>query len=249
MYRCNGGFFSTHTDTSTPPLWMKKKAPDLIRFFLFITLISIPLLSPLQMRGRWGGSGFDDLKCVQLTRYSYPRVGNLTASSPFALLFSWCLLVKEGKVARGLTSAPLSRRRSFSLSSKDGHSFHPLPRFTARSRLKVAHLSGNLWPTACNSFPAVGVPSNSSNKGNTHLIAVSLCAELWAHFYARLYTCALHYCPSVTVQLWSEEKKCRHRSYRADCRPGRVNFAWISIPVIGRSQLASTNTDTGAAVL
>lgn len=28
-----------------------------------------------------------------------------------------------------------------------------------------------------------------------------------------------------------------HLGSRADCRPGHVNFSWISIPVIGRSQL------------
>lgn len=65
------GFFSLHKPTPPPLSLSKSAAIDLIGFVLFIPLISTSLLSPLQMRVRWGGSGFDDLKCTQLTSYSY----------------------------------------------------------------------------------------------------------------------------------------------------------------------------------
>lgn len=76
----------------------------------------------------------------------------------------------------------------------------------------------------------------------------------WVRFHARtLQTCALRRCPSVVAQLWSEGRsawmKYPHLGSRADCRPGRVNFSRISILVIGRSQLTSTNTDTDASTL
>lgn len=123
----------------------------MIRFVLFITLISTSLLSPLQMRGRWwwwwggggGGSGFDDLKCTQLTSYSYPaqllKQFNCFFSvlPPFFFFFFPlpldAYLSGREKVARGLTTAPLSHQKKLPDSTKktnkkkNGHNFHHSP--------------------------------------------------------------------------------------------------------------------------
>lgn len=116
------------------------------------------------------------------------------------------------------------------------------------------HLSWNLGPFLCNSVWGSRCYIGKQGVKKTHLIALRLFLfRAMSTFLCTLYTCVLHHCPSVTVQLWSEERiawmKYPHLSNHADCRPGRVNFSWISIPMIGRSQLTSTNTDTDASML
>lgn len=125
-YRCKSGF-PPHTHTNTSTLTSKKKkekntAPDLIRFVLFITLISTSLLSPLQMRVRWGGSGFDDLKCTQLTSYSSPAQLLRQFNGFFSiLLMLTCQGGKGGKRPRNC-SIILAEMLS---DSKNGHNFFP----------------------------------------------------------------------------------------------------------------------------
>lgn len=136
-------------------------------------------------------------------------------------------------------------RRSSLIRQKSGHNFHHSPvigriqnfaSFPWNSR--AISSPSWLWRSRCYVGKLSAIPTPDCFKA-------VFCSELWAHFYARCIRAALRHRPSVAVQLWSEEKKKEevpewnipHLSSHADCRPGRVNFSWISIPMIGRSQL------------
>lgn len=126
----------------------KKAPPGLIGFVLFITLISTSLLSPLQMRGRWGGSGFDDLKCTELTSYSYPA--QLLRHFNCFFLTSRCsrsARLSRVKQARGLCKGFIVCQKRSSLIPKSGHNLRHSPgtgRIYCYSYLKIQHVNASL---------------------------------------------------------------------------------------------------------